>query len=113
MATRVVICLFRSSRKSLTKSILRSALKKGDSRKKQAQPKETDNIVRRDVKVNGGATKEECVAGPIMTRAQAKKGDKKHSLKVKESMSSVDKSAIEDLQKKLRFRRSILTMLGS
>ena len=34
-----------------------------------------------------------------MPRAQAKKSDKIHPLKV-EAMSSVDKSAIEDLQKK-------------
>ena len=32
-------------------------------------------------------------------RAQAKKSDKIHRLKVKEAMSSVDKSTIEDLQK--------------
>ena len=35
-----------------------------------------------------------------MTRAQAKKSDKVHPLKVKEAMSSVDKSTIENLQKK-------------
>ena len=32
-------------------------------------------------------------------RAQAKKSDKIHPLKVKEAISSVDKSTIEDLQK--------------
>ena len=47
-----------------------------------------------------GATEEECVAGPAVTRAQAKKSDKVHPLKVKEAMSSVDKSTIEDLQMK-------------
>ena len=41
-----------------------------------------------------------CVAGPVVTRAQAKKSDKVHPLKVKEAMSSVDKSTIENLQKK-------------
>ena len=35
-----------------------------------------------------------------MTRAQVKKSDKVHPLKVKEAMSSVDKSTIENLQKK-------------
>ena len=35
-----------------------------------------------------------------MTRVQAKKSDKVHPLKVKEAMSSVDKSTIEELQKK-------------
>ena len=45
-------------------------------------------------------TEGKCVAGPVLTRAQAKKSDKIHSLKVKEAMSSVDKTTIEDLQKK-------------
>ena len=35
-----------------------------------------------------------------MTRAQAKESDAVHPLKVKEAMSSIDKSAIENLQKK-------------
>ena len=41
-----------------------------------------------------------CVAGPVLTRAQAKKSDKIHTLKVKEATSSVDKTAMEDHQKK-------------
>ena len=52
------------------------------------------------MKVKEGATEEKCVAGPVVTRAQAKKSDKVHPLKVKEAMSSVDKSTIEILQKK-------------
>ena len=52
------------------------------------------------MKVKEGATEEKCVAGPVVTRAQAKKSDKVHPLKVKEAMSSVDKSTIENLQKK-------------
>ena len=52
------------------------------------------------IKVKEGATEEECVVGPAVTRAQAKKSDKVHLLKVKEDMSSVDKSTIENLQKK-------------
>ena len=40
-----------------------------------------------------------CIAGPVLMRAQAKKSDKIHPLKVKEAISSVDKSTIEDLQK--------------
>ena len=51
------------------------------------------------MKFKGGAIEEECVAGPVVTRAQAKKSDKVHLLKVKEAMSSVDKSTIENLQK--------------
>ena len=52
------------------------------------------------MKVEEGATEEECVAGPVVTRAQAKKSDEVHLLKVKEAMSSVDKSTIENLQRK-------------
>ena len=36
----------------------------------------------------------------MLTRAQAKKSDKIHPLKVKEAMSNVDKTTTEDLQKK-------------
>ena len=52
------------------------------------------------MKVNEGATEEKCVARPVLSRAQAKKSDKIHPLNVKETMSSVDKTTIEDLQKK-------------
>ena len=52
------------------------------------------------MKVKEGATEEECVAGPVVTRTQAKKSDKVHPLKVKKAMFSVDKSTIENLQKK-------------
>ena len=52
------------------------------------------------MKVKDGATEKECVAGPAVTRAQPKKSVKLHLLKVKESMSSVDKLIIENLQKK-------------
>ena len=41
-----------------------------------------------------------CVAGPILTRAQVKKSGKIHPLKVKEALSSMNKSTIEYLQKK-------------
>ena len=78
----------------------KSSLKKRDSKKKPAQPKENDDHARRSMKVKEGATEEECVAGPVVTRAQAKKSDKVHLLKVKKAMSRVDKSTIEDLQKK-------------
>ena len=52
------------------------------------------------MQVKEGATEEKCVAGPVVTRVQAKKSDKVNPLKVKEAMSSVDKSTIENLQKK-------------
>ena len=91
--------MFRRSNQKTEKS----APKERDSKKKPAQPKENDDSARRNVKVKEvkeGATEEKCFAGPVVTRAQAKKSDKVHPLKVKEAMSSVDKSTIENLQKK-------------
>ena len=58
------------------------------TKKKLAQPKENDDHARQNVKVKEGATEGKCAAGPFVTRAQAK------------AMSSVDKSTIENLQKK-------------
>ena len=77
----------------------KSAQKERDSKKKPAQPKENDGRARRNVKVKEGATEEKCVAGPVVTKAQLKKSDKVDPLKVKEAMSSVDKSTIENLQR--------------
>ena len=74
--------------------------RKRDYKKKPAQPKESDVHARHYMKVKEGATEEKCVARPVVTRAQAKKSDKVHLLKVKEAMSSVDKSTIEDLHQK-------------
>ena len=88
--------MFRRSNQKTEKS----APKERDSKKKPAQPKENDDRARRNMKVKEGATEEKCVAGPVVTRAQAKKSEKVHPLKVKEAMSSVDKSTIENLQKK-------------
>ena len=88
--------MFRRSNQKTEKS----APKERDSKKKPAQPKEIDDHARRNMKVKEGATEEKSVAGPVVTRAQAKKSDKVHPLKVKEAMSSVDKSIIENLQKK-------------
>ena len=62
--------------------------------------KDKDNDDNHNVKVKKGATDEKCVAGPVVTSAQARKSDKVHLLKVKEAMSSVDKSTIENLQRK-------------
>ena len=58
-----------------------------------------DGGERRSLKVKEGATEEKGVAGPVVTRVQAKKSDKVHPLMVKEAMSSVDKSTVENLQK--------------
>ena len=98
MMTRVVIYLLGCLR-GLTRR-LRRVLRRRETKKKPAQSKENDDHARRDMKVKEGATEEECVAGPAVTRAQAKKSDKFHPLKVKEAMSSVDKSTFDDLQKK-------------
>ena len=78
----------------------RGETKKGDSKKKPAQLKKNDNHATQDVKVEEGTTEGKSVAGQVLTRAQAKKSDKINPLKVKEAMSSVDKSNMEDLQKK-------------
>ena len=68
--------MFRRSNQKTEKS----APKERDSKKKPAQPKENDDRARRNVKVKEGATEEKCVAGPVVTRAQAKKSDKVHPL---------------------------------
>ena len=88
--------MFRSSNQKTEKS----APKVRDSKKKPAQPKGNDDRARGNVKIKKGATEEKCVAGPVVTSSQAKRSDKVHPLKVKEAMSSVDKSTIENLQKK-------------
>ena len=61
------------------------------SKKNLAQIKKNDNCATEDIKVLEETTERKCVAGPVLTRAQAKKSDKNHPLKVKEAMSSVDK----------------------
>ena len=68
-----------------------------DSKKKLAQIKKNDNCATEDIKVQEDTTEGKCVAGPVLTRAQAKKSDRIHPLKVEEAMSSVDKTTIEDL----------------
>ena len=87
-------------KKSSQEKTEKSAPKKRDSKTKPAQLKENDDRARQSMKVKAGATEEECVARPIVKTAQDKKSDKVHPLKVKETMSSVDKSTIETLQKK-------------
>ena len=56
--------------KSKQEKTEKSAPKKRDSKKKPVQPKESDDRARWNKE---GATEEECVAGPVVTRAQAKK----------------------------------------
>ena len=48
----------------------RGKTKSRDSKKKPAQIKRNDNQIQR------GTTEGECSAGPVLTRAQAKKSDK-------------------------------------
>ena len=50
-------------------------------------------------KMSKKAPQNESVAGSVLKRAQVKKSDKIHPLKVKEAMSGVNKTTIEDLQK--------------
>ena len=78
----------------------RGETKNRGSKKKLAQIKKNGNRATQDVKVQEGTTEGKCVAGPRLTRAQARKTDKIHQLKVKEAISSADKSSTEDLQKK-------------
>ena len=73
---------------------------KNREKKKPAQIKKNDNCATEDIKVQEGTTEGKCVAGQVLTRAQAKNSDKIHPLKVKEAMSSLGKTTIEDLQKK-------------
>ena len=77
----------------------REETKKRVAKKKPAQLEKNGNHGTQDVKVQESTTTRKCVAGPVLIKAQAK-NDKIHLLKVKEAMSSVDKSAIEDLQNK-------------
>ena len=92
MTTKGVIFLVGCSKRSPTEG----ETKTRNSKKKPAQTQKNDNRATQDAKVQEGI----CVAGPFLTRAQAKKTDKIRPLKVKEAMSSIDKTAIEDLQKK-------------
>ena len=78
----------------------REETKNRNLKKKPAHLKKNNNHGTQDVKVHEGTTEGKCVAGLVLTRAQAKKGNKIHPLKVEEAMSSVDKPTIEDLQKK-------------
>ena len=78
----------------------RGETKNRDSKKKPVQIKKNNNRTTQDVKVQEGTTESKCDAGPSLTRAQAKKTDKMHPLKVEEAMLSIGKSTIEDLQKK-------------
>ena len=72
---------------------------KGDSKKKQAQPKKNDNHATQDIKGLEGVTEEKFVAGPVLMGVKVRKSDIFLTLKVKESMSNVNTSIIEDLQK--------------
>ena len=58
-------------------------------------------------------TVEECVAGPVVTRAQAKKSDKVHPLKVREAMLTVEKATIENLQRKESTLKKCFDRIGN
>ena len=78
----------------------REETKNRDSKKKPAQLKKTDNHLHKMSKFQEGTLEGKCVTGPVLTRAQTKKSDKIHPLKVKEAMSSVDKSTKEDFRRR-------------
>ena len=95
LTTKVVICLVGCSRRSPTEERLRTETQR------RSQPRSRRMITMLlKVLVLEETTEGKCVGGPVLTRAQTKKSDKIHSLKVKEATSSVDKTTIEDLQKK-------------
>ena len=71
----------------------RGKTKNGDSKRKPAQIKKNDNRATEDIKVQEDTTEGKCVAGLLLTRAQAKK----KSDKIHQAMSSVDKTSMEDL----------------
>ena len=73
---------------------------KAESNREETKKNDNGYHAMQDVKVQEGTMEVKCVAGLCLTRAQAKKSDKILPLKVKEPMSSVNKFAIEDLQKK-------------
>ena len=75
----ILAWMFKKSNQEKTE---KNAPKKRDSKKKPAQPKENDDHAKRNMKVKESATEDECVAGPVVTRAQSKKSDKVHPLKV-------------------------------
>ena len=78
----------------------RGKTKNRHSKKKPAQIKKNDNHATENIKVLQETTEGKFVAGPVLTRAKVKKIDKIHPLKVKEAMSSANKTTIEDLPKK-------------
>ena len=94
MTTKVVIYLVGCSKRIPTEGKLRRETQRAN------QLKKNDNLATQDVKVQEGTTEEKFVVGPVLTRSQMKENDKIYPLKVKEAMSSSDKSTIEDLQKK-------------
>ena len=59
----------------------REETKNRDSKRQPAQLKKNDNYASQDVKVQEGISERNCVAGPVLTRAQVKKSDKINSLK--------------------------------
>ena len=91
----------------------REETKTRDSKKKPAKLKKHDNHATQDVrKVQEGTTEGKCVAGTVLTRAQLKKSDTINPIKVNEAMSSMDKTSIEDLQKKASTLKKCFDRVG-
>ena len=82
--------------------IFKEETNRGETKNKVSKKKfkKNGNRATQDVKVQQGTTDGKCDAGPVLTRAQTNKSDKIHPIKLKKPMSSVDKSTIEDHQKK-------------
>ena len=90
MTTKVVICLAGCLNRRPTERKLRIETQR------RSQPR-SRKMITQEVKVQECTTEGKCIAGPCLTRTLAKKTDRIHPIKVKEAVSSVDKSTIEDL----------------
>ena len=95
VTTKVVICLVVGcSKRSPTEEKLRTEIQ----RRSQPRSRRMITVILK-ILVQEGTREGKCVAGPVLTRAQAKKIDK--------VMSSVNKTTIEDLQKKDYFEEML------
>ena len=92
ITTNMVICLVGCSKRCPTEE------KQRRETQRRSKPS-SRRLITTLHKISKKAPQNESVAGPVLKRAQVKKSDKIHPLKVKEAMSGVDKMTIEDLQK--------------
>ena len=95
MTTKLVICLVGCSKGSPTEEKLRIETQ----RRSQPRSRRMITVLHKMSKSKKAFSEGKCVARLVLMRAQVK-SDKVHPLKVKEAISSFDKSTIENLQKK-------------